>query len=62
MECPFCGYDAVDEIDALAHLTECKANPEEKWVTYVDVVGPSSVPFKNSDILKEEYDDTRRES
>lgn len=47
-----CGYESEDEADFLAHLVECEENPEEKWQTYADVLGPA--PFKNSDILKEE--------
>lgn len=51
MKCNGCGYDAKDETDMLAHMTECAAKPEEKWETYL-TVGPAE--FKNSDLLKEE--------
>jgi hypothetical protein len=49
-----CGFQTEDELDFLAHLVECEENPEEKWQTYADVIGPSNLPFKNSEILKEE--------
>lgn len=56
-KCVGCGYESEDELDFLAHLVECEGNPELKWQTYSDVVGPSKLPFKNSDILKEESND-----
>jgi hypothetical protein len=49
-----CGYEAKDEIDALAHLTECEFKPESKWQTYADVIESRELPYKNSDILEEE--------
>jgi hypothetical protein len=52
--CPGCGYESDDENDFLAHLVECEAEPENKWTTYIDVVEPRELPFKNSDILEEE--------
>ena len=52
MICPGCGYDAKDEIDMLAHLTECADEPESKWGTYLTM--ELHPPFKNSEILKEE--------
>jgi len=53
-KCPGCGYESDDENDFLAHLVECKSEPENRWQTYADVVEPVELPFKNSDILQEE--------
>jgi len=53
-QCPYCGYQAKDEADFLAHLTECEHEPETKWGTYSEVVETGLQPFKNSEILEEE--------
>lgn len=49
-----CGYQTEDEINFLAHLIACPNEPETKWGTYADVIGPTKIPFKNSEILEEE--------
>lgn len=52
MKCTGCDYDAKDELDMLAHLTECPNEPESKWATYLTMELQPEI--KNSDILKEE--------
>ncbi len=54
IRCPGCGYEPTDEVDFLAHLTECPNKPEERWETYAGVMENTEQPFKNSEILKEE--------
>lgn len=53
IRCEACGYEAVDDVDLLAHLTECPAEPEEHWSVYTQIFESGSQPFKNSEILEE---------
>lgn len=54
IRCPGCGYEPTDDLDFLAHLTECSNKPEESWGTYAGVMENTEQPFKNSEILEEE--------
>ncbi len=48
-----CGFKTNDEVDFLAHLTECKLEPEEHWATYTNIMDTETQSFKNSEILEE---------
>ena len=48
-----CGYETEDDLDFLAHLTECESKPEEHWGTYIGVMETTELPFRNSEILEE---------
>jgi len=53
MRCIGCGFETEDVTEFLVHGIDCAGKPEEKWQLYLDE-GTAPMPFKNSEILKED--------